>query len=266
MIDNLPLDDNARVIHLPVIAYHQISSDSKPKDPWRLTVPIKRFERQMRYLHEHGYRSVSLAELLNLSANGLPGRKKCVVITFDDGYENFLTLAYPILQRYKFTATVFLITDRIRERDGQKRGSDDHFLSWQQIMSLQKDGISFGSHTCTHFPLTRLSKMKVWHELVSSKECLEKRLGKKAQLLAYPYGDSNLEIQDMAKKAGYEAACGINRGRCNRFNLWRTQCHTNDSLLSFMVQLTQWPYYAKWFREESSIGQFLRKFKHQIRH
>jgi peptidoglycan/xylan/chitin deacetylase (PgdA/CDA1 family) len=249
---------------IPIITYHQIVSNDRPEDPWNLTVSVRQFERQIRYIHERGYHCFSLTELLRSSGEDQPLRRKSVVLTFDDGYENFLSIAYPILRRYGFTAIVFLITDCVGKRSDRMFEKGVPFLSWDQVKSLHKDGISFGSHTCSHPDLAKLSETQVWHELVSSKECLEDRLGARVQLLAYPHGHSNREIQHKAEAAGYEAACGMSRGRRSRFNLWRTLCHTKDTLNRFAFQLTKWPYYARWLREETVVGQFIRTVKHEI--
>jgi peptidoglycan/xylan/chitin deacetylase (PgdA/CDA1 family) len=249
---------------IPIITYHQIVSQERPKDPWHLNVSVRKLESQIKYLHEHGYQSVSLMEILKSSRNGQPQRRKSVVLTFDDGYDNFFALAYPILRRYGFTATVFLITECIGKRSDRKFETGASFLNWDQVKSLHKDGISFGSHTCTHPDLPQLSETQVWHEFVSSKKCLEDRLGVRAQLLAYPHGHSNRKIQYQAEAAGYEAACGISKGRNSRFNLWRTMCHTEDTLSRFVFQLTKWPYYARHFREETAVGHFIRTVKRGI--
>ncbi|MBM4401303.1 MAG: polysaccharide deacetylase family protein [Crenarchaeota archaeon] len=81
-------------------------------------------------------------------------------------------------------------------------------LTWEQIQTLYKQGISFGSHTCTHPRLSRLSQDQSWHELIASKECLETRLNKEIPLIGYPHGDFNSAVQRMAMAAGYKAACG----------------------------------------------------------
>ena len=248
----------------PIITYHQVVPDDRPKDPWQLNVSAHQYERQMRFLHKHGYRCVSLMELLKQQQNGQSYKRKSIALTFDDGYEDFITLTYPILRGFGFTATVFLITDYVGKRSDRKFEKGVPFLSWEQVSSLKKDGISFGSHTCTHPDLPQLSKEQIWSELVTSKESIEDRLGEKVQLLAYPHGHTSLEIQQMAEAAGYEAACGISRGKSSRFNLWRTQCRTNDTLLSFAFQLTKWPYFLRHFREETAAGQFIRKVKHKI--
>ena len=216
----------------------------------------------MRYLYEHGYHCFALMELLPSSRNGQAHRSKGIALTFDDGYESFYTLAYPILRRYGFTATVFLVTDQIGEQDNHEAEEADPFLNWEQVKCLHADGITFGSHTCSHPRLSHLSNTQVRQELISSKKYLEDRLGSRIQLVAYPLGDSNLEVQQLAKTAGYEAAFGLRKGKSGRFNIWRRTCHTNDTLATFRLKLTRWPYYANSFREQTSIGKFIRKLKH----
>lgn len=247
----------------PILLYHQITRAAPPKDPRRVAVSVSDFERQMRYLYDHGYRCLSLMELLRPSRNKQPRQKKTFALTFDDGYEDFFTQAYPILRRYGFTAAVLLVTDRVGEQNDWDGEAGTPLLTWEQVEALHEDGISFGSHTCTHPRLTRLSNGQIWHELMASKERLEARLGQEIQLLAYPYGESNREIQRMAMAAGYTAACGVDRGSSGRFNLWRRLCYTDDSLLTFILKLTPWYRYPGWLREETIVGQFLRVVKHR---
>jgi len=246
----------------PILAYHQITKDDSPKDPSGFAVSVRQFERQMRYLHDHGYCCVPLMELLRPSRNKPSRRKRTFALTFDDGYEDFLTQAYPVLRRYGFTATVFLVTDRVGAQSDWEGEMGTPLLTWEQVQALHEDGISFGSHSCTHPWLTRLSNEQLGHELIASKERMEAELGQEIPLLAYPYGESNSEIQRMAMAAGYRAACGMDRGRRGRFNLWRCLCHTDDSLLTFILKLTRWYRYPGWLREETVVGQFLREVKH----
>jgi peptidoglycan/xylan/chitin deacetylase (PgdA/CDA1 family) len=236
-----------------ILVYHRIVAEMPPKNASNLTVSVRLFERQMRYLSEHRYHGLSFNYLVQSSEDEPNHPRRRVLLTFDDGYESFLTQAYPILRRYGLAATVFLVTDYIGVRNG--------FLNWEQVKSLHRDGISFGSHTCTHPHLTQLSKTEVQHEFVSSKQVIEDRLGERIQLLAYPYTESNREIQQIASEAGYEAACGGDRGKTGRFNLLRTQCRSNDTHLGFMAKLMKWPRYANWLREETALGRFVCKVR-----
>jgi len=115
------------LFNFPIIAYHQITPGVPARDPWKLNLSVQKFERQMHYLYEHRYRCISLMELLQLSSNRKRQRERSVALTFDDGYENFFTLAYPVLSRYGFTATVFAIPANIpvclsypKQRSGTK--------------------------------------------------------------------------------------------------------------------------------------------------
>jgi peptidoglycan/xylan/chitin deacetylase (PgdA/CDA1 family) len=242
----------------PILAYHQITAGDPSKE-LGFAVSANQFERQMDYLYDHGYRCLSLMELLSFSGHKPP--RRAFVLTFDDGYKDFLTQAHPILQRYGFTATVFLVTDLVGEQSNWVGATNTPLLTWEQVKTLHEAGISFGSHTCTHPRLLCLSDEQIWHELAASKECLEAKLGQEVPLLAYPYGESNDKSQRMAMQAGYKAACGVSVGKSSRFNLWRRQCDKDDNLKTFTFKLSRWYYYLQWSRNETIVGQFLRKVK-----
>jgi peptidoglycan/xylan/chitin deacetylase (PgdA/CDA1 family) len=249
---------------IPILCYHQITEADLPKNPECWGVPLSQFERQVRYLHDHGYRCISLPELLSYPGNQSLPKKKVFALTFDDGYEDFFTLAYPVLQRYGITATVFLVTDCVGGLSHWEGEEGTPMLTWEQVEILHADGISFGSHTCTHPLLPHLSNEQIWHELAASKAYLEARLGQEISWLAYPYGDSNGKIQELARAVGYRAACGFKRGKSGPFNLWRYLCRADDSLLTFVFNVMGWYRYSRWLREETVVGQFLRQTKHRV--
>lgn len=247
--------------YVPILLYHRIirpCGASQRRDP--LALPIKTFERQVRYLAERGYTCVSIPDLVQAlrHEHGITSRKP-VAITFDDGYESVLTLAYPILREYGFTATVFVVTSHVRQPNTNVL--DAPFLNWKQIRALRRNGISFGSHTVTHRPLTRLPYEGVRRELIVSKEILEHHLGEEIQTLSYPYGYRNEAVRRLARVAGYVAAFGVNKGRNGRFNLWRRQCSADDTLLTFAFKISRLYGYLTWLREESRVGIGLRRLK-----
>ncbi len=247
----------------PILAYHQITWDRPQKDIGSLAVSLGQFEQQMHYLHEHQYSCLPLTRLLQSPENKRTQPKKSFVLTFDDGYEDFFTQAYPILRRYGFTATIFLVVDQVGKLSNWEGECGSSLLTWEQIKTLQNDGISFGSHTCSHRRLQLLPQKHIWDELNVSKEKLEAKLGQEVLFLCYPYGDSNIEIQRMAMTVGYKGACGVNRGKNNPFNLWRCLCRADDSLRTFISKLTWLNYYLTWLREETNLAQSLRKIKHR---
>lgn len=248
---------------IPILNYHQITDKDPRRDSY--SVPTSKFERQMNYLHKHGYICLSSLDFLHLIRNDSKEKKKAFVLTFDDGYADFYKNAYPILKRFGFKATVFIVTDHVGRESSWEEEKRAPLLSWDEIKSLHKAGVSFGSHTCSHPDLTQISSEQILYELKASKEKLEAKLGEEIQLLAYPYGYSNNEIQRVARDVGYKSAFGVNTGRNGRFNLLRCKCLTNDNLLRFGFRLSPcyhyWRSLQRWGREEMNLGQFLRRMK-----
>ncbi len=168
---------------IPILAYHCVDSSIWGDRP--MFVSPDNFDRQMRYLRDQGYETITFRDLSQLHSI-----KKPVLITFDDGYENNYTNAYPILKKYEFKATIFLVADFI---DKPK------FLKLEEIRKM-RDIIDFQSHTMTHRHLAALDPAKIEFELSESKKRLEYLLGKKIDIIAYPYGSYDSSVLDIAKK------------------------------------------------------------------
>ncbi len=250
---------------IPILTYHGVTSDTVPPSLASYTLSENQFEAQMRFLSEHGYSCMDLKDLFRPSGTEKARLKKSFILTFDDGFENFYTRAYPILRKYGFAATVFLITDLVGRGGNHDFEMGIPILSWEQVKSLRAEGFSFGSHTCSHARLTGLSQEQVRHELVASKECLMAELGQDDLLISYPYGESNSSIRKIAIEAGYLAAFGVNMGEPSRFNVWRNGVKSTDSMKAFNRKLTHWyTYYIRlfgWIRESTAMGRYLRKVK-----
>jgi peptidoglycan/xylan/chitin deacetylase (PgdA/CDA1 family) len=191
------------------------------------------------------------------------------VLTFDDGYADFNAQAYPILHRYGFTATVFLVAERMGLRsdwEGQNGDAAADLLSWDEIRQLAKSGIDFGSHTLTHPRLTRLSTREAVHEIARSKSLIEEQLKRKIDLFSYPFGASNARLQQIVCESGYAAGFGVDRGRANPFHQWRVQCQRHESFWSFYWKTQGWYQRIVWLREQSIIGHLLRSVIRAFRH
>lgn len=247
----------------PILTYHQITAEVPPAN-LGFAVSLSQFKRQMRYLHENGYVCLSLKEALRPSDSGQSNRGKTFVLTFDDGYENFYTLAYPILRYHGFTATVFVITDKTFKQNDPRRETDKRYLTWEQIEFLHKNGFSFGSHTCSHAMLTKLPCEEMQKELVNSKAYLEAGLGEQIEWLAYPHGVYNSEIQSMAQETGYRGAFGGSRARNSQFDIRRQFCLREESLMAFAFRLSRVFHTFERLRDETEMGRFLRKVKHGV--
>ena len=192
---------SASVRRVPVLMYHEIADASETRS--RLAVTPASFADQLAYLHDMGWRAISASELsviLMDDATVLP--EKTIVLSFDDGYENFYSRAMPLLSKYCFTASLFMTSGWVREARPYGPGIPQ-MLSWVQLSDLARSGIEIGAHSVTHPELDQLTDERLHDELFSSKKQLEDKLGMEVPGLAYPFGYSNSATRQIAQKAGY---------------------------------------------------------------
>jgi peptidoglycan/xylan/chitin deacetylase (PgdA/CDA1 family) len=171
---------------VPILMYHSISDNlfGKSHPYYQINTSPRAFARQMKWLHNWGYQTLRLSQLFSAFESGtVPA--KAVVITFDDGYQDFYTDGFPSLRRYGFTATVFLPTSRIQDAPVKIEGVD--YMTWKQVRELHAEGIDFGSHTVNHPDLRSLGPEEIDYELGFSKEKIEDELSTAVNLFAYPF-------------------------------------------------------------------------------
>jgi len=220
-----------------ILAYHSVSDDRRDG----LSVSVSDFDFQMDWLRRHRYTSLTLSGLTRWQPSK---REKPVAITFDDGYADNYTQAFPILKRYGFTATIFLVskshdTGVIHDWDRPKVIESNDFkayelLSWAQVHEMANSGIEFGSHSCTHRNLTQLSFEERQKEINQSRKDLQEKLGCAVDSFCYPRGDLNEETIEIVKQAGYacavvtppRASIPISRYTLRRVGLYRTTSRT----------------------------------------
>jgi len=206
---------------IPILMYHSITDqdESSVHAYYRTTTSPGRFAGQLKFLQGEGYTSCSLAHAMNLLQTKAPTREKLVVITFDDGYSDFYRHAFPVLQQYGFSATVFLPTAYIGDTPISFKGKD--CLTWAEVRELNKFGIRFGSHTVTHPQLRELSVRSINNEVVNSKAAIEENLGSAVDSFAYPYAfpqadtDFRKMLRDSLCRAGYQNGVSTVVGRAN---------------------------------------------------
>ncbi len=190
---------------IPALVYHKIGN----RPEWGVTrQKVEQFERQMKYLKEQDYRSIKIEEAFKEKGSR---DSREILLTFDDGYESVYTWAFPILQKYGFTACIFLITGYVGKYNkwDVNWGKKFTHLSWNQIEEMKRHGFSFGSHTVNHPDLTKTEKKFVEFELKRSKEELEDRLSQEVSFLSFPFGKYNRVVEELTREAGYQKAFTI---------------------------------------------------------
>lgn len=174
--------------NLPVLMYHYIRTVSdRQTDPvgFNLSVTQPDFTAQVNYLVTHGYSAITPTDLSEALHDGRSLPAKSVLLTFDDGYEDFYGVAFPILRRYNLKATLFVVTNFISRRDGR-------YITWEQLRELDNSGlITIGAHTRYHSDLTQVSSARAELEIRGSRDALEKFLGHPVTAFAYPGGRLN---------------------------------------------------------------------------
>jgi peptidoglycan/xylan/chitin deacetylase (PgdA/CDA1 family) len=232
---------------LPILMYHSISdvAESEVSPYYKTSTSPARFEQQMRWLTEAGFRSVDLEEGLRLAQRGIEKQEKIVVITFDDGFRDFYDSAFPVLKKCGHTATMFLPTAFLRDK--RQSFKNKECLTWREVRELRTDGIRFGSHTASHPVFYKSSWQEIENELAVSKENLERALGEKITSFAYPYAFPQHDrqfvkkFQELLRQLGYQSCATTVIGRVQTdddpFCLKRLPINDDDDRTLFLAKL-----------------------------
>ncbi|MBF0510930.1 MAG: polysaccharide deacetylase family protein [Candidatus Omnitrophica bacterium] len=228
---------------VPILMYHHVGVPSVCK--WHLNVVSENsFDYQMSFLKRHGFKVISFKDLVEGLKAGRAFARNTVVIQFDDGYEDNYKYAFPILKKYGFPATVFVISDMV----GQPG-----FLTWDEIKEMEQENFVIGSHTQHHVYLPKANLNALQEEIKGSKKVLEDRLGHPIDYFCYPVGGFTAQIKGLVKQAGYKAAVTTNRGK-DRFNqdlyeLKRIRMNNTDSQYSGLILWFKYSGYYNLFRQ-----------------
>jgi len=214
----------------PILMYHEVSDDTERSKRTRHTNPayclsVERFHEQMEHIHTNEYQTISLGDLLESSGQN---HQKRVVLTFDDGWQNNYTYAFPILEKFALTATIFVITDFVGKTN---------YMDWDQLREMNTQGISVQSHTVTHRPLSTLSTAEIYKELENSKKMIEDHLQTPVNFLSAPHGMIDEKVVDVARLQGYKAVCtsepGFSHSPGNPVVLKRINISNTYNILAF---------------------------------
>ena len=220
---------------VPILMYHYIRPDPGHGDPigQDLSVTPEQFAEQTKYLADHHFTTMTMAELADVRAGRLALPANPIVLTFDDGYQDFYTHAWPLLREHGFKATSFIVTAVV----GQPP-----YVTWEMIDEMQQSGlIEFGSHTVTHKELPFLSDGQAKQEIEQSKQPLEAHLGHPVRSFSYPVGRFSDRDVELVRSTGYEIAVTTMGGHAKSdqdpLRLPRVRIHGTTTLSQFGAML-----------------------------
>lgn len=226
----------------PILMYHAID-DEGPAElaPYRLSP--KNFREQLRWLRSNGYYSISLSQFAEhaRAREPLPGRP--IVITFDDGFQDFFENAWLELERADFSATVFIVTDLAGQRANWDKlaGTAPKLMDWQQVQTIEAAGVEIGSHSASHKQMPSLSPSEALDEAERSRATLKERLGLDGRCFAYPWGAFDTTTRAALAHAGYQIAVTTESAlatfECDLLALPRIEVLGNDSLETFVSKV-----------------------------
>lgn len=191
--------EEKKIKRIPVLMYHYIE-DYTDKDEYKeLKVSKEKFQQQLQYLKDNGYTTLTLNDIYDFIINHKCMPEKSVALTFDDGYNDNYTNAFPLIKEYGDKGTVFVVTDWVDK-------ADLPYISSEHLKEMDANGMDIESHTVNHDHLPTLTYDKQLQTLKDSKAYLENLLNKKVSYIAYPFGEENENTLKAAKASGYNMA------------------------------------------------------------
>lgn len=212
--------------NIPTLLYHHIQDAkiAKTSGYQNLNVTPQNFTTQMNYLQTKNYSVISLSSLIAFFEKHSPLPNKPVLLTFDDGYADFYTLAYPILLQHNFPATLFLPTGLV---------NNPGYLNWSQISEMSTQNILFANHTWSHHSMASSVSVDTQEISVADTQLSQHNLNI-PKVFAYPYGTKSLTAEKVLTSLNYQLAFTTIHGRilCARQNLRLPRLRIGDSPLS----------------------------------
>ncbi len=225
-----------REARVPILMYHYLSDPPPGANVYRrdLSVSPAKFEEQLRYLRREGYQTISLNDLALHLTRGKPLPPKPIILTFDDGYTDAYTHAFPLLKEYGFTATFFLITGRID-------ANLPEYLSWAEVEEMAAAGMRFEPHSYDHPDMRNRSFDFVVFQILAPKGAIEERTGEPVHFFSYPSGRYDQFVIDVLHSADFWGAVlteqGATHASGNLFKLKRVRIQGGDDLDTFARKL-----------------------------
>jgi peptidoglycan/xylan/chitin deacetylase (PgdA/CDA1 family) len=229
-------DGVGRQARVPILMYHRIEDPPPGADVYRrdLSVSPAKFQAQLRYLVQHGYHSITLNDLALYLTVGKPLPPNPIILTFDDGYADAYSAAFPLLQEHGFVGTFFLVTAYLDQQDPD-------FLSWAEVEEMHAVGMRFEPHSYDHPDLRNRGFQYLVFQTLGPKQAIEARTGETCRFFAYPAGRYDQYVIDVLRSEYYWGAVltaqGATHSTDDLFLLHRVRVSGGDSLEDFIVKL-----------------------------
>ena len=255
---------------IPVLTYHSIDGSRSP-----ISVTPDEFRTQLASLRDGGWRGLSMDEYV-ATAGIVHPQPRTLLITFDDGYRNFVEYAVPLLREYGFPATMFVpvdyvgrrptwlerdcrltldLLDHVRFADDDRRALArctemllrDELLGWDDLRALLAENIDVQSHSAGHHFMTQLTPDEATDDLRRSRIEIERQLGVSVSAVAYPYGDANEKVGRSATEAGFKVGFVSDHGPRDEMRMmsWRGGVSGKTAPVELSSMLRSWPLYPR---------------------
>ncbi|MGE5380720.1 MAG: polysaccharide deacetylase family protein [Methylocystaceae bacterium] len=212
---------------VPILMYHSIANADN-----KLCVKPGDLEQQLDYLVQEGYHTITVKQLLAAAQGQTDLPPKPLVITFDDGYRDNYTVAYPMLKKRGMVATIYVITRKIGTPDG---------ISAEELREMAANGIEIGSHTWHHVDLRSVNNRQLVEEITVSRQILLEILQVPIDTFCYPSGRYTLAAIKQVEAAGYQGAVtttpGVVSDRCDPWLIPRIRVNGGESLQQFIASI-----------------------------
>src|SRR5437867_5280901 len=204
-----------------VLVYHSISTPPESL-PGEMDIPPARFEQQLRWL-ARWREVVPLVETLSPRA-----ALRQVAITFDDGFRDNLTVALPLLEKFNLPMTLFVTAGFLDQGD---------YLSEEELKEIGLHPlITIGAHGLWHRHFNRMTLDEARFELIEPRQILEQITGRRVDLMAWPFGECDAELERLSAECGYRAAWSVWKGTNSVFSRWRVPLGRRDHLARFIAK------------------------------
>lgn len=247
----LPTPDGVlRQARVPILMYHHIARPPAHVDRYRrdLSVPPALFEQHLAYLKARGYQTISFYDLIYHLTLGWPLPKKPVILTFDDGYRDNYENAFPLLKKYGFTATFFVITELATRASAGMIAANGfdyaaNYMTWQQLREMLAASMDIECHGRVHEDLDRIDQDRLVWQVLGCREMMEEHLGRRPRIVAYPSGRYTEHVMAVFASDHYWAGVTTRQGDLHRsdrlFEIKRLRVR-NSTTVAQLAELLAW--------------------------